>query len=160
MPDLTRMTKPQSAQFHYMRQVTRRFEWDMHTFRTAAVHQTRSARPFVINAWVVLPDHMHCIWTLPEGDRDFSTRMAAIKSRFSRCLPEGPIRASHILRRENGIWQRRFWERHIRDDAELAAHIQYCWHNPVKHGLVDHPKDWTYSSYHRDNRPVSQSDPA
>ena len=126
----------------------------------AAVHQTRSQRPFAINAWVVLPDHMHCIWTLPEGDSDFSTRMAAIKARFSRCLPEGHIRASHILRREKGIWQRRFWERHMRDDADLAAHTQYCWQNPVKHGLVNHAKDWPYSSYHRDNPPAYQTNRA
>ena len=116
-----------------------------------SVRLTRAERPFDIDAWVILPDHMHCIWTLPEGDCDFSTRMGAIKARFSRTLGEGNIRASHILRREKGNWQRRFWEHHIRDEDDLLAHLQYCWHNPVKHGLVGHPRDWPFSSYHRDN---------
>lgn len=120
-----------------------------------AVRATRVDRPFQIDAWVILPDHMPCIWTLPEDDSDFSTRMSAIKARFSRSMPAGNLRASHILRREKAIWQRRFWEHHIQDEADLLAHIQYCWHNPVKHGLVDHPKDWPYSSYHRDNPNVA-----
>ena len=117
-----------------------------------AVRETLAERPFHIHAWVVLPDHMHCIWTLPEGDRDFSTRMSAIKARFSRSVPAGNLRPSHILRREKAIWQRHFWEHHIRDDADLSLHIQYCWMNPVKHRLVEHPKDWPFSSYHRDHR--------
>ncbi|GHC49474.1 REP-associated tyrosine transposase [Neogemmobacter tilapiae] len=115
-----------------------------------AVRQTRHERPFAIVAWVVLPDHLHSVWTLPEGDTDYSTRWAVIKARFSRAMPQTAQRASHVARREHGLWQRRFWEHHIRDESDLAAHIGYCWHNPVKHGLVDHPKDWVYSSYHRD----------
>ncbi len=117
-----------------------------------AVDQTKVQRPFLIDAWVVLPDHLHCVWTLPEGDADFSTRWGAIKGRFSRQLRKGNVRASHELRREKGIWQRRFWEHHIRDPHELAAHIRYCWYNPVKHGLVEKPEDWPYSSIHRDIR--------
>jgi putative transposase len=70
-----------------------------------AVRVTKAERPFRIDAWVVLPDHMHCLWTLPEGDSDYSVRMGAIKVRFSRALPEGRMRASHIIRRETGIWQ-------------------------------------------------------
>lgn len=116
-----------------------------------AVRMTRADRPFDIDAWVVLPDHMHCVWTLPEGDADYSTRWGAIKARFSRALPEGNVRSSHILRREKAIWQRRYWEHHIRDEEDLAAHVRHCWHNPVKHGLVDHPMHWPYSSWHRDN---------
>ena len=116
-----------------------------------AVRATRTERPFTIDAWVVLPDHLHCIWTLPDGDADYSTRWGAIKARFSKNLGEGNMRASHILRREKAIWQRRFWEHHLRDEDDLLSHIQYCWHNPVKHGLADHPKDWPFSSYHRDN---------
>ena len=123
---------------------------EIETFRHA-VRMTRADRPFAIDAWVVLPDHMHCVWTLPEGDSDFSTRWSVIKARFSRAMPPTPRRASHENRREHGLWQRRFWEHHIRDDEDLRNHIQYCWINPVKHGLVDHPKDWPYSSYHRDN---------
>ena len=116
----------------------------------AAVAQTRAERPFGIAASVVLPDHQHCIWTLPEGDADYSTRWRLIKARFSRGLPVGALRASHVRRQERGIWQRRFWEHHIRDDADMVAHLRYCWWNPVKHGFVTRPEDWPYSSYHRD----------
>ena len=116
-----------------------------------AVGKTRGERPFEIDAWVVLPDHMHCLWTLPKGDCDFSTRVQVIKARFSRAVPMGNRRASHISRRERGLWQRRFWEHHIRNEADYRNHIAYCWHNPVKHGFVEHPKDWPYSSWHRDH---------
>ena len=115
-----------------------------------AVQVTKAERPFHIDAWVVLPDHMHCVWTLPEGDANYSVRMGAIKGRFARMVPDGSLRMSHVLRRERGVWQRRFWERHIRDDAEFAAAIRYCWINPAKHGLVEHPDAWPHSSWHRD----------
>lgn len=114
------------------------------------VRETRVERPFAINAWVVLPDHMHCVWTLPEGDADYPTRWRLIKTRFSRQMPVGPLRRSHILRGERGIWQRRYWEHHIRDQADFTEHVRYCWANPVKHGLVRRPEDWPYSSLHRD----------
>ncbi|MAQ86572.1 MAG: transposase [Maritimibacter sp.] len=117
-----------------------------------AVRTTRSERPFTIDAWVVLPDHMHCVWTLPDGDADYATRWSVIKARFSRAVPPGHRRASHRTRRERGVWQRRFWEHHIRDDADFAAHVRYCWINPVKHGLVARPTDWPHSSIHRDLR--------
>ena len=115
-----------------------------------AVAVTKAERPFGIEAWVVLPDHMHCIWTLPAGDKDYGTRWRSIKARFSRGLPKGHLRPSHQARNERGIWQRRFWEHHIRDEADMNAHIRYCWINPVKHGLVENPKDWPFSSVHRD----------
>jgi len=88
---------------------------------------------------------------LPAGDAAYSKRWSVIKARFSLAISGGTKRQSHIKRREKGIWQRRFWEHHIRDDADFAAHMNYCWINPVKHGLVDHPREWPYSSYHRDN---------
>ena len=115
-----------------------------------AVRETKRERPFAIDAWVVLPDHMHCVWTLPEGDGDYSTRWSVIKARFSRAMRAVDRRASHAVRREHGIWQRRFWEHHIRDDEDYRAHVRYCWVNPVKHGLVSDPGDWPWSSYHRD----------
>jgi putative transposase len=115
-----------------------------------AVQITRAERPFRIEAWVVLPDHMHCVWTLPQSDSDYATRWSVIKARFSRTMPHVNRRASHERRREHGIWQRRFWEHHIRDASDFNAHVRYCWINPVKHGLVSHPQDWPYSSYHRD----------
>lgn len=118
----------------------------------AAVRQVRGARPFHIDAWVVLPDHIHAVWTLPPGDSDVSTRWSAIKARFSRGLPPGEWRASHVARREKAIWQRRFWEHHVRDVGEYGRLVRYCWDNPVKHGLVQRAVDWPYSSIHRDVR--------
>ena len=141
-----------------------------------AASRTRRDKPFRIDAWVVLPDHMHCIWTLPEGDADYSNRMGMLKARFSRELgrsgytPTLVHNASGVVggrnrdgndkrvgagpnqhKDESTIWQKRFWEHHIRDDRDYSDHVQYCWINPVKHGLVERAEDWPYSSYHRDN---------
>ena len=121
-----------------------------------AVRVTRAERPFDIEAWVVLPDHLHCIWRLPAGDHDFSTRWRLIKSRFSRTQPLGPRRPSHHARNERGLWQRRFWEHHIRSTTDFATHLSYCWNNPVRHGLTQSPHDWPYSSVHTDPRAQSQ----
>lgn len=115
-----------------------------------AVRIVRQNRGFAIDAMVILPDHLHAVWTLPEGDSDYSVRWAAIKANFSRGLPARDLRHSHILRREKGIWQRRFWEHHLRSEGDRRAAIRYCWGNPVKHGLVEDPADWPYSSFHRD----------
>ena len=131
----------------------------------AAVAQTRAERPFTIDAFVVLPDHLHAIWTLPEGDADYSVRWGAIKARFSVAArragftPPPPTGRGNggvnpALRRkgEVGLWQPRFWEHHIRNDADLSEHLRYCWWNPVKHGLAAHPEGWPWSSVHRERR--------
>jgi putative transposase len=97
-----------------------------------------------------MPDHLHAVWTLPEEDADYSLRWRLIKSRFSRGLPKGRLRPSQEARQERGIWQRRYWEHHIRDEADYTAHVRYCHMNPVKHGFVERPEDWTYSSVHRE----------
>lgn len=115
-----------------------------------AVRDTRAERPFGIEAWVVLPDHLHCIWWMPERDADYAARWRLIKARFSRGVEAGPQRASHVARGERGVWQRRFWEHHIRDEADLAAHLRYCWFNPVKHGLVARPLHRAFSLAHRE----------
>jgi REP-associated tyrosine transposase len=118
-----------------------------------AVGRTRQAFPFTIDAFVVLPDHLHAIWTLPPGDADFSTRWRLIKSRFAQALPKQErLSAVRLERHERGIWQRRFWEHLIRDDTDYAHHVEYCHINPVKHGLVDRVRDWPHSSFHRDVR--------
>ncbi|MDU8912423.1 REP-associated tyrosine transposase [Aestuariicoccus sp. MJ-SS9] len=114
-----------------------------------AVRQTMVERPFRIEACVVLPDHLHMIWKLPPGDADFSTRWSVIKARFSRQMEPGPRRLSHVARRERGLWQRRFWEHHLRGPAALAEAVACCHEDPVKHGLVARPEDWLYSSIHR-----------
>jgi putative transposase len=136
--------------------------------------------PFNIDAFVLLPDHLHCIWTLPQGDFDFSMRWRLIKSYFTRkCQkPVGWVEERHevkpalnptqsrpvgwveqsetqqkissrLKKKEQTIWQRRFWEHLIRDDQDLIRHVEYIHYNPVKHGLVKAPMDWEYSSFHR-----------
>jgi putative transposase len=118
----------------------------------AAVATTRRERPFRIDAWVVLPDHLHAVWTLPPGDADFSTRWRLIKARFSRCVPPGARRPSHRARRERAVWQRRFWEHHVLGEDGYRAAVRYCHADPVEHGLVACELDWPYSTVHRDRR--------
>ena len=116
----------------------------------ASVVRVRSLLPFEIDAFVVLPEHLHAIWTLPAEDDDYPRRWCAIKALFSRGLSKGePVGPSRRMRGERGIWQRRYWEHTIRDDRDYAAHIDYVHFNPVKHGLVGHVADWRYSSFHR-----------
>ena len=118
-----------------------------------AVATTRQGHPFSIDAFVVLPDHLHAVWTLPQGDSDFSTRWRMIKSRFAKALPKQErLSAVRKARGERGIWQRRFWEHLIRDEADYARHVEYCYINPLKHRLVTQVRDWPYSSFHRDVR--------
>jgi putative transposase len=115
-----------------------------------AFRETRRRHPFTIDAMVVLPDHLHALWTLPEGDWDFSTRWQLIKSTFSRSLAPGErVSASRAAKGERGVWQRRFWEHTVRDESDLVRHIDYIHINPVKHGLVTRVRDWPYSSFHR-----------
>jgi putative transposase len=115
-----------------------------------AVRKTRRDRPFHIDAWVVLPNHLHCVWTLPPGDNDFSNRWKGIKIRFVQSLPPTEQRSHiRIAKGERGIWQRRFWEHAIRDEEDYGRHVDYVHWNPVKHGLVNCVADWPYSTFHR-----------
>src|SRR5260370_22239667 len=115
-----------------------------------AVRKVRRRNPFHIDAWVVLPDHMHCLWTLPESDCNFPGRWYAIKATFSKSLPNTEQRSAVMIRRgERGIWQRRYWEHTIRDEADYAAHMDYIHFNPVKHGLAERPGEWPFSSFRR-----------
>lgn len=115
-----------------------------------AFRKTKTRHPFTMDAIVILPDHLHCIWTLPEGDANFSTRWSLIKSRFSRSLPQGERRSnSRVKRGERGIWQRRFWEHQISNEQDFSRHVDYIHWNPVKHGWAKQVKDWPYSSFHR-----------
>ena len=115
-----------------------------------ALQTVKLAHPFMIDAMVVLPDHLHAIWTLPPNDSDFSMRWRLIKAYFFKALPrdEG-ISASRLRKGERGIWQRRYWEHLIRDDSDLHRHLDYIHYNPVKHGHVPNPADWPHSSFHR-----------
>ncbi len=115
-----------------------------------AFRYTRRRHLFTIDAIVVLPDHLHTIWTMPERDADFAMRWALIKASFSRMLLKGePVSTSRVRKRERGIWQRRYWEHTIRDEDDFARHVDYIHFNPVKHGHVEHVAAWPYSSFHR-----------
>lgn len=116
----------------------------------AAFRQTRVERPFATIAWVILPEHLHCLWRLPAGDDDYATRWRLIKSRFSRAIPRTERRSiSRLAKAERGIWQRRYWEHLIRDETDLQAHVDYIHINPVKHGHVVRTADWPHSSFQR-----------
>jgi putative transposase len=113
----------------------------------AAVRDTRRNYP------------IHTIWTLPDGDANFPARWHSIKSRFSKSIPKGErLDAVQKANGERGIWQRRYWEHAIRDERDLNNHIDYCWFNPVKHGLVAKVEDWPFSSFHRDRRGTPNPD--
>jgi putative transposase len=108
--------------------------------------------PFSIDAWVLLPDHLHCIWTLPPHDTDYSSRWRLIKGHVSKSFADDcaddRLSPSRLKRRERGLWQRRFWEHTIKDEADLAAHYDYIHYNPVKHGLCTSPREWPFSTFH------------
>ncbi len=120
-----------------------------------ALDTTKSRHPFTTVAWVVLPDHLHCIWQLPESDADYSTRWRLIKTYFTReylralVVTTQEVTPSRARHREKAVWQRRFWEHCIRDDEDLRRHINYIHFNPVKHGFVTEATDWRQSSIHR-----------
>jgi len=116
----------------------------------SAFREIQVQRPFTLEAAVVLPDHLHCVWTLPPGDADFSTRWRLIKTWFTKhCdwalgAEDGKARTS---RGERGLWQHRYWEHMLRGETDYRRHIEYIHFNPVKHGYVKAPMDWPYSSF-------------
>ncbi len=119
-----------------------------------AIEETRCRRPFRIEAIVVLPDHLHTMWTLPEGDADFSTRWRKIKEAFTRQYLAAGRREKTVSKAKRakglrGIWQPRFWEHTIRDERDFAQHMHYIHYNPVRHGQSTCPHDWPYSTFHR-----------
>lgn len=130
------------------------------------IKEVQAAYPFKIEAFVLLPDHIHCIWKLPDGDMDYSMRWGLIKKEFTKRVRSvvGTLlkynkndftgQAAHPTKsrarhREGMIWQRRFWEHQIKDDNDFRAHCDYVHYNPVKHRLVNAPKDWPHSTFNR-----------
>lgn len=109
-----------------------------------AVRLTRAQRPFQIDAWVVMPDHLHAIWTLPAGDSDASGRWRQIKARFSASLPRT---AGRPRLPAQSVWRPGLWQHRIADAADMALHLRSCQMDPVRHGLVDAPEDWPHSSF-------------
>ncbi len=115
-----------------------------------AFRYTLERLPFTIAASVILPDHMHFIWALPVESGDFSTRWKMIKSYFTKNWRPKGVLSESISRRRKGeadVWQRRFWEHLIRDERDFSNHVEYIHYNPVKHGLVNSPAEWQYSSF-------------
>lgn len=117
----------------------------------SSIGQVRELFPFAIEGWVLMPDHMHCLWRLPEGDADYGKRWGLIKRQVTRELGISSIgeTPSQRKRHEGNLWQRRFWEHLIRDEDDYRKHLDYLHWNPVKHGYVKHVVDWPYSSFHR-----------
>jgi putative transposase len=116
----------------------------------AAFRQIRHDHPFFLDALVVLPEHLHCLWRMPPNDDDFPLRWRLIKAQFSSCLGPGEyISPSRRRKGERGIWQRRYWEHVIRDERDFQRHLDYIHYNPVKHGYVQAAKVWPYSSFQR-----------
>jgi putative transposase len=116
-----------------------------------AVEYTRTNHPFDVDAFVILPDHLHMVWTLPPDDNDYPTRWRLIKSHFTHHFhpqENGVIPLSRVKKQEQAVWQRRYWEHLIRNEQDLQAHIEYIHYNPVKHGLANTPAGWPYSSIH------------
>jgi putative transposase len=119
-----------------------------------SINQTRARLPFHANAWVLLPDHLHAIWTLPEGDTAYSVRWSLIKQGVSkRCAAlyndDSRRSLSRLKRRESSLWQRRFWEHQIRHETDFERCMDYAHYNPVKHALVSSVIEWPYSTFHR-----------
>ncbi len=115
-----------------------------------SIERVRVQHPFIIEGWVLLPDHLHCLWRLPQGDADFGLRWSMIKRLTSQAIAmPGAVSLSRSLRRESCLWQRRFWEHRIRDEDDYCRHMDYLHFNPVKHGLVERVGDWPWSSFHR-----------
>ena len=113
----------------------------------------RVSHPFTIDGWVLLPDHLHCIWTLPNGDTDFSKRWAMKKRYVTKRIQDSHhhtdwMTTSKLKRKESTIWQRRFWKHQIRDAQDLSQHLDYLHYTPVKHGYVPRVCNWPHSTFH------------
>jgi putative transposase len=119
-----------------------------------AMRQCFVRYPVRVIATVLLPDHLHTLWTLPAGDQRYSFRWQWIKREFTRGWlalggREQARTSARVTERRRGVWQRRFWEHTIRDETDMEAHFDYIHYNPVKHGLVPRPRDWPWSTFHR-----------
>jgi putative transposase len=115
----------------------------------AAFRATRRGHPFAIDAVVVLPDHLHIVMTLPQGDADYPSRWQLIKRRFTDAVAKAGVSIPRHANEEHALWQRRLWEHTIRDDRDFQRHVDDIYFNLVKHGLVARARDWPHSSFHR-----------
>ena len=157
MPNYRRDQSPGGTWFFTVVAFERRPIFCRQTFRASlkqSIQRTQKSHPFEINAWILLPDHLHCIWTLPADDANFSTRWKLIKQYVSQgCRGyfqrQTKLSAAKKKRRERSIWQRRFWEHSLQSEKDLANHLDYIHYNPVKHGYCHSPSQWPYSSFHK-----------
>jgi putative transposase len=127
---------------------------DMRAALRTAMAAARRTKPFEIDAFVLLPDHLHCIWRLPEGDTDYPKRWNIIKGVVTQSCrdileDESHLSEHRIKKRQSSIWQNRYWEHQIRDELDFERHVDYIHYNPVRHGLVTEVRNWPYSSFHR-----------
>lgn len=158
MPDYRRFRVPGGTYFFTVNLADRRtalLTQHIDALRAAWAHVSER-HPFETLAVVILPDHLHAVWTLPEGDVDFPTRWRLIKTRFTAALPEA-TKGRGNRSAERGVWQRRYWEHLIRDERDLQTHVDYIHWNPVKHGHVSDIDAWPYSSWHRHKREIGLS---
>ena len=155
MPDYRRACVPGGTYFFTVATYRRQPVLTEETLRMGlrvGIERARRTLPFTIDAWVLLPDHLHCTWTLPPQDSDFAERWSLIKRHTSRsCTGCGneSLSRSRQRRKESGLWQRRFLEHLIRDEVDFSQHVEYIHWNPVKHGYVRSVADWPYSTFHR-----------
>ena len=157
MPEYRRANTPGASYFFTVVTFERRSllttDFARHCLRSAW-KLTRQRYPFDEDAVVLMPDHLHCIWTLPPDDSDFSSRWRMIKGIFTRSFlkgggVEGSRTDSRQRKREAAVWQRRFWEHRLRNEKDFRRHVDYIHFNPVKHGNVSKPIDWPWSSFSR-----------
>ncbi|HSW02376.1 MAG TPA: transposase [Sedimentisphaerales bacterium] len=156
MPNYLRHFQPGGTFFFTVVTAERRRLFSDETARTylrTAIRTVQAERPFEMVAIVLLPDHIHCIWTLPEDDADFPARWSCIKRHFTKQWiadhNETIISPARHQHREHGVWQKRFWEHRIRDETDLIHHVNYIHYNPLKHSLASCPHAWPWSSFHR-----------
>jgi putative transposase len=157
MPNYRRLFQPGGTFFFTLVTAGRRPLFAQESARRClhqTIGETQARWPFDLTAVVLLPDHLHCIWKLPEDDADYSTRWACIKKAFSRLWlasggAETAVSRARQAHRETGVWQRRFWEHTIRDEDDFLHHVNYIHYNPIKHGLARCPHAWPWSSFHR-----------
>jgi putative transposase len=152
MTDYRRLFVPGATYFFTANLLDRRSQllvMNTTSLRHASAY-TIQHHPFSMDAIVTLPDHIHTIWTLPPDDDDFPLRWRLIKSTFTRLIPKGEApSSSRCKKHERGIWQRRYWEHRLRDDADFARHLDYRHFNPAKHGYVSSAAEWPFSSFRR-----------
>ena len=113
-----------------------------------AVQRVKDQHAFQIKAYVILPEHLHMIWELPQEDSNYSERWKKIKVQFSKSVHKSGVELPKTKHNEYCFWQRRFWEHTIQNMSDFENHVNYIHYNPIKHGLVNDLREWPYSSFH------------